>query len=181
MSSLFSTPHNIDKLIIQTQLLAQKSAQEFPDQSFAAPAPNYAQLCHHFLTTLQEQREQYQKAVSTCTPFATEFCSLLQENCTEENIFSLFECLTIFSRERVLRQPLTAEFPAEKALFTQFTQSGEWSFGDGTLVTDWFYVRIPLLLMQECSKNILPTKNSMSNHNTSPLVKRPPFFSRHTA
>ncbi|MBL3581851.1 hypothetical protein [Oleidesulfovibrio alaskensis] len=106
-----------------------------------------ARLCKWALAEICEQSGAYAATVLAKTPFAAQFGSVLAEAAESGNCFALLETLTLFCRERVLRRPDMPESSMEAALFSYFVHSGEWTFADGTLVTDWFYVRLPVMVL----------------------------------
>lgn len=63
--------------------------------------------------------------------------------------FMLVEDMAALFRERSLRDPESPVPPAEEALLAHFESCGEWQPADGSLVTDWYYVRLPALVLAQ--------------------------------
>ena len=57
--------------------------------------------------------------------------------------FVMFECLANIFREAHLKQPTRQLPPAQASLMQFFEECGEWTKGDGNLVTDHYYFVIP--------------------------------------
>ncbi len=106
-------------------------------------------LCLWGLGEMLDQRAMYDTALIGDSPFAAQFPDVLRCAVTSGYYFSLLETLIIFSRERVLRRPDIPETPMESALFSYFAHSGEWHFSDGTLITDWYHVRLPVMVLSD--------------------------------
>lgn len=66
-----------------------------------------------------------------------------------DSAFMLLEDMATFFRERSLRAPDVPLRQAEAALLAHFEQCGEWLPADGTQVADWYYVRLPALVLTQ--------------------------------
>lgn len=104
-------------------------------------------LCLWSAAEVVAQRELYDDAVVSESPFSSQFRSTLQEALLTREYFAMLETLILFCREKVLRRPELQESAMESALFSYFLHSGEWTFADGTLLVDWYYVRLPTLVL----------------------------------
>ncbi|EGY26493.1 hypothetical protein DA2_1229 [Desulfovibrio sp. A2] len=67
----------------------------------------------------------------------------------DDATFMLVEDMAALFRERSLRAPEDAPRHAEEALLAHFEHGGEWVPADGTTVTDWYYVRLPALVLAQ--------------------------------
>uniref|UniRef100_B8DK79 Uncharacterized protein n=1 Tax=Nitratidesulfovibrio vulgaris (strain DSM 19637 / Miyazaki F) TaxID=883 RepID=B8DK79_NITV9 len=67
----------------------------------------------------------------------------------DDAAFMLVEDMAALFRERSLRAPEDAPHEAEQALLDHFERCGEWLPADGTTVTDWYYVRLPALVLAQ--------------------------------
>lgn len=71
------------------------------------------------------------------------------EDQLDDAAFMLVEDMAALFRERSLRAPEALRYDAEQALLDHFEQSGEWLPADGTTITDWYYVRLPALVLTQ--------------------------------
>lgn len=98
------------------------------------------------LKYLIDNSAAFDACVEESNPFYQEFVKLLNTGLSgEEDCFSLFECLAIFFR---LRQHTEADRPMseiEKQVLQHFENCGEWQPQDNTLVSLWYWWRIPSL------------------------------------
>ena len=114
-------------------------------------------ICERGLGEFAARSERYRASVHTAKPFMDELEQMLQrlelramalEGQRQEVAFGLVEALTMIMRETVLRTG--GEFSeAEKDVLRFFETSGRWTPMDGTLVSDYYYVRIPISVMLE--------------------------------
>lgn len=82
--------------------------------------------------------------VSGDSPFLKEFLDAASCGDTSgDQCFSVLECLVIFFREKSLRSPDTSKHPLESSLLHHFESSGKWDANDGTLVTSWYWSKLP--------------------------------------
>ena len=97
------------------------------------------------LKHLLENSPAFDACVGEDNPFYQEFVLQLQTNiCLEEDCLSLFECLAIFFR---LRQMAANGVPLdgiERKVLHFFETCGEWQPQDPTIVSFWYWWRIPL-------------------------------------
>lgn len=67
----------------------------------------------------------------------------------DDTAFMLVEDMAALFRERSLREPEAPPRDVEQALLAHFERCGEWLPADGTTVTDWYYVRLPALVLAQ--------------------------------
>ena len=97
------------------------------------------------LRYLIEHAEEFDGCVPEDNIFYKEFAELLAKGfSTEEECFSLFECMVIFFRLRQCAGKGEAS-PVERDVLAHFEQCGEWRRDDETLVCEWYWRRIPEL------------------------------------
>lgn len=97
------------------------------------------------LRYLIDHAEEFDACVPEDNLFYREFEALLKAGFnSEEDCFSLFECVVIFFR---LRQCAGAgdESAVVRDVLTHFEDCGEWQPEDETLVCDWYWRLIPAL------------------------------------
>lgn len=95
------------------------------------------------LRYLIEHAEDFDDCVPEDNIFYKEFAALLAKGfSTEEECFSLFECIVIFFRLRQCAGKGEAS-PVECDVLRHFEECGEWRREDETLVCEWYWRRIP--------------------------------------
>lgn len=98
------------------------------------------------LKYLLDHTAVFDACVDENNPFYQEFVNLLNAGLTnDEDCFSLFECLAIFFRLKQHENPDQAQSDIEKQVLNYFESSGEWQPQDNTLVSLWYWWRIPSL------------------------------------
>ena len=96
------------------------------------------------LVSLKEFSTDYDSIIDEHNPFYQEFTSYLHQEALEtEDLFSLFECLVIFIRMRQMASPGLTLSPGEQSVLDYFETCGEWSSRDDTLVSHWYWKRLP--------------------------------------
>lgn len=94
------------------------------------------------LRYLIDHAEDFDDCVPEDNPFYKEFETLLGEGfSSEEDCFSLFECVVIFFR--LLQCAGGGEGPVVADVLRHFEECGEWLKEDETIVCDWYWRRIP--------------------------------------
>lgn len=122
-------------------------------------------LCSIGLRSLAANAEQYDRLIVRPNAFAAHFAAtvaMLASTAAHANppagpadgqlddaAFMLVEDMAALFRERSLRAPEDAPHDAEQALLDHFERSGEWLPADGTTITDWYYVRLPALVLAQ--------------------------------
>ncbi|MFV0421709.1 hypothetical protein [Oleidesulfovibrio sp.] len=104
-------------------------------------------LCLWAVAEIKGNCELYDSVLLADTVFSSQLTKQLEAALQSHEYFGLLETLILFCREKVLRRPDLPESAMESALFAYFAHSGEWEFSDGTLLVDWFYVRMPALVL----------------------------------
>lgn len=101
-------------------------------------------LLRQSLRHLADHAEDFDDCLPEDNPFYEEFTGILLL-CRSPGLdwFSLFECIAIFFRLRQCRHVGCVPCQAERALLRHFEQCGEWRPDDGTLVSEWYWRRIP--------------------------------------
>lgn len=70
---------------------------------------------------------------------------MIQELPHPDALFGLLEDLALITRGRTLFA--NEEDMKEKKVLEHFENLGEWTLGDGTLISDWYWLRLPALAM----------------------------------
>lgn len=111
----------------------------------ASADPRQVLFCRS-LRYLIEHAEEFDACVPEDNPFYQEFAALLAQGFgSEEDCFSLFECVVIFFRLRQCFRGRAEPSPVERDVLGHFEQCGEWRPEDTTLVCEWYWRRIPTL------------------------------------
>ena len=98
------------------------------------------------LKFLMEHTADFDACVPEGNPFYQEFVKLLGTGIAgDEDCFSLFECLAIFFRLRQHENPDRPLSAIEKQVLYHFDHWGVWQPQDNTLVSLWYWWRIPSL------------------------------------
>ena len=96
------------------------------------------------LMSIQEYSADYDSLIDDQNPFYQEFTHCSQQDAiNEDDLFSLFECMVIFIRMRQMAQPNIPLSAAEQAVLDYFETCGEWTACDGTVVSQWYWKRLP--------------------------------------
>lgn len=126
-------------------------------------------LCSAGLRNLADSADEYDRLIARPNAFATHFAAtaaMLAHTAanTESGVqspaappdaqladaaFMLVEDMAALFRERSLRAPEAPVPPAEEALLAHFENCGEWQPADGATITDWYYVRLPALVLSQ--------------------------------
>ena len=95
--------------------------------------------------------EVYDVAVRFDSPFREHFLNFLTSPSPDDegHWIALFEDLILFIREKTLRPPHRGFEPVEHKLLSHFELCGEWEPFDGTLISEWYWQRLPLMISQE--------------------------------
>lgn len=103
--------------------------------------------CKAGLQLLLRNPQSYDTHVTAPSPFTDHFLEALAQLPHPDAVFGLFEDLVIFMREKSLRCHGDNACPVETSLLSHFETLGEWHMGDGTLVSEWYWVRLPLAVI----------------------------------
>lgn len=124
----------------------------------------YANLCHLALETILSRINEYDAI--DCLPHeilehTIEVIHLLPEPIA---IFSLFEDLSLINRA----YSLLADEPSPNALkiLQAFENMGEWTPGDGTIVSDWYWLRLPAIVLSQCKEQRRRLAHTFQNKST---------------
>ena len=110
----------------------------------ASADPRQVLFCRS-LRYLIEHAEDFDDCVPEDNLFYREFTARLKKGfTTEEECFSLFECMVIIFRLRQCARG-GAMSPVERDVLRYFEDCGEWGPDDETLVSQWYWWRIPVL------------------------------------
>ena len=122
--------------------------------------------CAAGLQNLAAYAELYDEQIRTARDFAAHFeqeLRLLQAMAKKQFVktasydvpvlwdtaFGLLEDLAVFTREKVLRTGFADATETEGSLLCYFETSGYWKAGDGTLVSEAYYVTLPATVLHE--------------------------------
>ena len=96
------------------------------------------------LMSIREYSADYDTLIDDSNPFYQEFtqCSQ-QEAISEDDLFSLFECLVIFIRMRQMVAPDLRLSAKEQSVLEYFETCGEWTACDETVVSQWYWKHLP--------------------------------------
>lgn len=110
----------------------------------ASADPRQVLFCRS-LPYLIEHAEDFDGCVPEDNPFYREFTGRLKKGfASEEECFSLFECMVILFRLRQCARRGEMS-PVERDVLRYFEECGEWGPDDETLVSQWYWWRIPAL------------------------------------
>lgn len=94
------------------------------------------------LSSLKEYSADYDSILDDSNPFYQEFTHCLQQDSiTDDDWFSLFECVVIFIRMRQVSAKNLSQ--PEESVLHDFETCGEWTPRDDTVVSRWYWGRIP--------------------------------------
>lgn len=108
---------------------------------------SYSKKCiPHFI---EELTSLVRLLESSPAPLPEEF-SLFGE--VQEKAFALVEDMALFVREKVLRSGAVVEHAFEEKLLSHFESSGNWVPANGEEITDTYYTRLPISVMNSMAK-----------------------------
>ncbi|MDE5879361.1 MAG: hypothetical protein K2G99_04990 [Desulfovibrio sp.] len=108
----------------------------------ASGDPRQVLFCRS-LRYLIDHAGEFDGCVPEDNPFYREFADWLEKGFSSEgDCFSFFECLVILFRFRQYARGGEAG-PVEREVLRYFEECGEWRPDDETLVSDWYWRRIP--------------------------------------
>lgn len=119
--------------------------------------PELMKLCAEGLRELGDNIEEYSSKATISSCFFQELCEKVKSisddtapktELQHDNAFALFEALAVVFRETFLRAGASALKPIQQAILDFFEGSGHWKANEGTLVSDYYYNRIPISIMQ---------------------------------
>jgi hypothetical protein len=128
------------------------AATRLKDVVDEAPEPQLMLLCAQSLHEMGENLHLYTSGLHVSAPFFEELCETVLSVCQDSDIpviamhdkaFGLMECLAIIARESTLRQKLETALPVQADVMRYFEGCEHWTPGDGTLVSEIYYSRIP--------------------------------------
>lgn len=124
------------------------------------------QICCRGLNTIMQNWEAYTRRCVSSARFLQCFCAniyRLREYALagkdaaarqgpgelDDIVFALTEEMAVLMREYILRSGYECASLAEQGVFEFFETSGRWFLGDGTLVSEYYYVVLPTRIMSE--------------------------------
>ncbi|MDD4701431.1 MAG: hypothetical protein PHI96_04350 [Desulfovibrio sp.] len=111
--------------------------------SLSSPRPTH-RLLSQGLKYLLENCSSFDTCVGEDNPFYQEFVLRLQNGISmDEDCLGLFECLAIFFRIRQIVDKGRALSDTEIQVLHYFETCGEWEPQDSTVVSHWYWWRIP--------------------------------------
>ncbi len=127
-------------------------------------------VCAAGLRAIAEQHAAYENATRCSKAFMTHLHEELHRLCGQfslpggacsasatalrERAFCLTEDMAVIMREKILRSGCAGACAAETELMAFFEGSGHWRAGDGTLVTDAYYVQLPVAVLHELLRRV---------------------------
>lgn len=149
------------------------------------------QICCRGLKVLMQNWDDYSQHCVSSKRFLQCFCtniyrliehSLGEKNVTAEpspselddTIFALVEEMAVLMREYLLRNGYESSSVTEQGIFEFFETSGYWFLGDGTLVSEYYYVVLPTRVMSDlveraenlfCVKRLTDYSNAHKKQN----------------
>ncbi len=130
-----------------------------------AREPRLMEVCSLGLREYAHQYYAYQSCVKTAAPFIQELAAEVSGLCPggshspdggHDMAFVLVEALALIMREAVLRKGNHQPTSEQEAVMRYFEQSGHWRHGEGSLVTDYYYTRIPIDVMHSLVASLRP-------------------------
>lgn len=148
----------------------------------ACSTQKQARLCSMAMDTILAHLEAYDKTGYVPSHVQEHTIQMLHEIPDPDAIFGLMEDLALITRGHTL---FAHKSSAKELEFLQaFESTGEWQSGDGTLISDWYWLRLPALAMIHENK----VASQAHNHGTatmqvqkSPTQKNSYHAQRHDA
>lgn len=117
-----------------------------------APAPQLMQICAGCLYEIADSGPSYTPDIHVGLAFLSQAEKIIQALYTADSAspellhdlaFELVECFAVIAKENSLNGSARDATAAQAEVMRYFEESGEWSPNDGTLVTQYYYLRIP--------------------------------------
>ena len=133
-----------------------EAADFLAEQAPHSVEPELARACSEVLFDMAERVSAYENTIQIADFFLKEFHTAISrlekiknatKNALHDWTFELFETLAILAREDVLRNHSAR--PAQAEAIRYFMESGHWMPDDPTLVSEYYYHKIPALLAGE--------------------------------
>ncbi len=137
-------------------------------------------ICAGAMRILAGHAEEYDREINDSRGFVKHFQETIQDmvsflkgsgsfapdpDVAYEKAFVLVEELAVFMREKHLRSACGSENKVCRKLLDFFESSGHWRPGDGTMVTEYYYVVLPVAAM---SGLINKLTDLLARHDVSP-------------
>ena len=127
-----------------------KAAARLEAMFMEAPEPEILRLCGVFLRCIADDPD-YASGFTVTAPFLQEAMAAIRDLCGDaadigvmhDRAFALMECMAVIAREHTFRKGAQKTLAAQADLMRFFEKSGHWAEGDGTLVSEYYYSRIP--------------------------------------
>ena len=143
-----------------TKRACQATADYFADLAPEAFDPELMKLCADGLHEVAENYEEYLSTAKTSSSFLRELAEKVKHIATDEkkeahlqhdNAFAIFEAMAVVLRETFLRTGASSLRPVQHAILSFFEGSGNWKANEGSLVSDYYYNRIPIAVLHSLS------------------------------
>lgn len=148
--------------------LCRQAASRLTTLAAEAEDPELTHICVQGLLEIADRYAKYKNTTVTGRRFMDELDesvrSLLKEKdfAAEEMhsvAFQMIEAIAVVIREASLRESTQQPRAAQEAVMRYFEESGHWHPGDGSLVSDYYYNRVPIGVMHSLI-NVLYVKPS---------------------
>ena len=133
-----------------------EAAEFLAEQVPHSVEPELARACSEALFDMAERASVYESTIQIANRFLKEFHAAISglgkvknatRNALHDWTFEVFEALAILAREDALRNHTVR--PAQAKAIRYFTESGHWMPDDPTLVSEYYYHKIPASLAGE--------------------------------
>lgn len=122
-----------------------------------------AELCSMAMDTILAHTEDYDTTGYVPPHVQEHTIQMLKQIPDPDAIFGLMEDLALITRGHTL---FTHKSSAKEAEVLQtFENTGEWQLGDGTIISDWYWLRLPALAMIHANR----VASQANNHDTATM------------
>lgn len=138
--------------------------QSFEQDAGKSESGTYIAMCRQGLQGMLDNIEKYSGGIQAATYIRDCFMANLRDlahiaeldgsyhnagrvGSLNDLCFAMVEEIAVLVRERYLREGCKGLSPNEKSLMDYFEGSGMWFMGDSTMVSDYYYVKLPVAVL----------------------------------
>lgn len=128
-----------------------------------------AHICVQGLLEIADRYAKYKNSTVTGRRFMEELDESVRSILKEKDLaakemhsiaFQMIEAIAVVIREASLRESTQQPHAVQEAVMRYFEESGHWHPGDGSLVSDYYYNRIPIGVMHSLINFLYVKPNS---------------------
>lgn len=112
----------------------------------------YSDMCSSAIECILSRTSEYDAIPSMPSVITDHLLRMLPLLPDEDAVFSIYEDLVLVLRSYILHNPRLHMAAPERRLVEHFELCGEWHPGDGTLVSEWYWLRLPALALSQTSE-----------------------------